>query len=333
MSGKRLWQPCTGTSWKLAALFAFLGAPTALAQQPCATGVRVEGSVTDSTGAVIPDAQVQAADGEKTTSDASGFFVLPCVPASAATLTGQAAGFASQTAKIDGRPGGVAQINLQLAIAQVETDVQVSADSTPLDPDHGAATKILTAEDVAQLPDDPDDLLLQLQLLASTGGGGGTPTIVVDGFQNGSATPPKSSIASIRVNPDAFSSEYEQPTDMGGRIEIITKPGTDLFHGALFFTDSDGIFNATDPFSVTATPASKQRYGFELSGPVVPKKGGFALALEKRDINEFNVVNAVTLDANDSVAVSCGVTCQSPRAEAIQSRCGAGTVCCSGAWM
>jgi hypothetical protein len=66
----------------------------------------------------------------------------------------------------------------------------------------------------------------------------------------------------------------------------------------LFFTDSDGIFNATDPFSVTATPASKQRYGFELSGPVITKKSDFSLALEKRDINEFNVVNAITLDTN-----------------------------------
>src|SRR5271170_3781649 len=213
MSGKRLWQPCNGIYWKFAALFGLLAGATAFAQQPCATGVRVEGSVTDSTGAVIPDALVQATDGEKTTADAAGRFVLPCVPLSAATLTAQASGFASQTAKINAQPGGVARINLQLAIAQVETDVQVTADSTPMDPDHGAGTKILTSEDIAQLPDDPDDLLLQLQLLASTGGGGGTPTIVVDGFQNGSAMPPKSSIASIRVNPDAFSSEYEQPTD------------------------------------------------------------------------------------------------------------------------
>jgi len=49
---------------------------------------------------------------------------------------------------------------------------------------------------------------------------------------------------------------------------------------------------------VTATPAGKRRYGFELSGPVFPGKVDFALALEKRDIDEFNVVRAVTLDAD-----------------------------------
>ncbi len=119
---------------------------------------------------------------------------------------------------------------------------------------------------------------------------------MVDGFQNPSALPPKNSIASIRINPYFFSAKYQWPPFSGGVKEITTKPGADAFHGAVFFTDSDGIFNATDPFSLTATPAGKRRYGFELSGRIISKKSGFALALEKRDIDEFNVVNAVTLD-------------------------------------
>lgn len=154
-----------------------------------------------------------------------------------------------------------------------------------------------------RLPDDPDDLLRELQALAASAGGNPQSTlIVVDGFQNGSVMPPKSSIASIRVNPDIYSPEYKSPLWGGGRIEITTKAGADAFHGALFFADSNGIFNATDPFSVAATPASKQRYGFELSGPIVRKRADFALALEKRDINEFNVVNATVLNASDSEA-------------------------------
>jgi hypothetical protein len=110
--------------------------------------------------------------------------------------------------------------------------------------------------------------------------------------------PPKSSIASIRINPDFFAPEYQTPNWSGGRIEITTKPGADRFHGALFFTDSNGIFNATDPFSTAATPAGKKRYGFEFAGPVVRKKLDFALALERREIDEFNIVNATTLDSD-----------------------------------
>ena len=124
-----------------------------------------------------------------------------------------------------------------------------------------------------QLPDDPDDLLRQLQVLSASSGGSPVSTLImVDGFQNGSALPPKSSIASIRVNPDLFSAEYQTPPWSGGVIEITTKPGADTLHGALFYSDSNSSFNATDPFSITATPASKRRYGFELSGPLVSKK-------------------------------------------------------------
>ncbi len=301
MSDKRL---CKQQHWKLVALLAGLTCPAlALAQQPCTSGVPIEGVITDPSGAVISGAQVHAADGETTTTDAAGRFVLPCVPASSATITVQAEGFTPGTAKAGKQPGGTAHINLQLALARVDTAVQVAADATAMDTDRGPGTTTLNTKDVQQLADDPDDFLRQLQVLASNAGGNpASALIVVDGFQNGSALPPKSSIASIRVNPDIFSPEYQQPAWHGGRIEITTKAGADSFHGALFLTDSNHIFNATDPLSTTATPASKQRYGFELSGPLVRKKSDFFLALEKRDINEFNVVNAVTLDVNDNQA-------------------------------
>ncbi|WP_254061309.1 carboxypeptidase regulatory-like domain-containing protein [Granulicella sp. L60] len=293
-----------GRQWKIAAILGAALLPVCgFGQEPCRAGVRIEGGVTDPTGSAIAGAQVQAASGEKTTTDAAGRFVIPCVPTNSGTITSHADGFTPATAAVGSAPGGVAHVDIQLAIAPVETDVQVTADPTAMDTDSGAGTRTLSTEDIRQLPDDPDDLLLQLQLLASTGGGGSSAaTVVVDGFQNGSAMPPKNSIASIRVNPDPFSPEYERSSSDGGRIEITTKPGADLFHGALFLTDSDGSFNATDPFSVTATPAGKRRYGFELSGPVLRKKSGFALALEKRDIDEFNVVNATTLDANGNMA-------------------------------
>jgi len=302
MSGKRL---CLGTNWKFAAVLAGLLSPTlGLAQQSCPTGVRIDGMITDPTGSVIAGAQVEAADGEKTMTDAAGRFLLSCVPAGSDTITVQADGFAPGTARVGKQPGETAHLNLQLAIAQVQTDIQVGPDATAMDADHGAGTVTLGSREIQQLADDPDDFLRQLQVLASDAGGDSSSAIVtVDGFQNGSALPPKGSIASIRVNPDLFSSEYQRPPWGGGLIEIFTKPGADKFHGSLFFTDSDGSFNATDPFSVIATPAGKRRYGFELSGPVIPKKSGFSLAFEKRDIDEFNVVNAVTLDANENQTV------------------------------
>ena len=271
------------------------------AQQPCPNGVRVDGAVTDPSGAAVAGAQVQAPTGEKTTTDTSGHFLLPCVSASATTVIVQANGFSPDT-ELLGAQNGAAHLDIKLGIAAVESSVQVNGDTSTVDTESGASTTTLSMDDVQQLPDDPDDLLQQLQLLAQAGGGGASgATVVVDGFQNGSTMPPKSSIASIRINPDPVSPEYEKPdAEGGGRIEITTKPGSDSYHGALFFTDSDASFNATDPFSTAPTPAGKRRYGFELGGPIAAKKSGFALALEKRDIDEFNVVNALTLDANQN---------------------------------
>lgn len=234
--------------------------------------------------------------------DATGHYLLPCLPATSSTITVEAEGFAQGTAQARSRAGEMAHVNLQLALASVQADVQVSGD-TAADPNRGPGTTDLNRNEVQQLADDPDDFLRQLQVLAANGGGAVQSVILtVDGFRNASVLPPKSSIASIRVHPDDFLAEYDGPTWFGGRVEVTTKSGADAFHGALFFTDSDGSFNATDPFSLTATPAGKRRYGFELSGPLLQKKNGFSLALEKRDIDEFNVVNAVTVDADGNAA-------------------------------
>ena len=269
------------------------------AQQSCPQGIRIEGTVTDPTGAFIPGAVVRASESQNIVTNERGHFALPCVPLRSATITVEADGFAVLTARANARLGEIAHLTLRLAIAQVQTDVTVGSETTGIDSGRGSGTTVLETEDVNRLPDDPGDLLQELQVLAaSSGGDPSSAVITVDGFQNASALPPKSSIASIRINPDVFSPEYQKPQWNGGRIEITTKTGADSFHGALFFTNSDSSFNATDPFSVTPTPAGKRRYGFELSGPVIRKKVDFSLNLEKRNIDEFNVVNAVSLDSN-----------------------------------
>ena len=275
----------------------------AMAQQTCANGIRIEGTVTDPTGALVAGARVQSAQGQQTTTDTAGRFVFPCSPSSSTVITVQAEGFAASTTRARGTLGGIAHVNLQLAIASVQADVQVNSDAPGIDTDSGMGSPDLNSAGVQRLPDDPDDLLRQLQILASSVGGDPRAAVVtIDGFQNGSALPPKSSIAAIRVNPDLFSAQYQWPPFGGGVIEIVTKPGAPAFHGAAFFTDGNSIFNATDPFSVTATPAGKKRYGFELSGPVLAQKSGFSVALEKRDIDEFNIVNATTLGSDGAPA-------------------------------
>ncbi|HEY1807740.1 MAG TPA: TonB-dependent receptor [Acidobacteriaceae bacterium] len=266
--------------------------------QSC-TGGTAEGTVVDPTGAAVPGATVQAASGQKAVSSGTGTFALHCLAAGEERLTATAAGFAPQFRRVQVGPDATAHVEFRLALATVKTNVEVGGDEAmSLDPDQGIGTHTLSRKDIQELSDDPDDFRRELQVLAAANGGApGAARMTVDGFQNSSALPPKGSIARIVTAPDMFSAEYDTPPYQGGRVEIYTKPGADKIHGALFLTDSDSSFNANDPFSTVATPASKRRYGFELGGPIEKAKSDYFMALEKRDINEYNVVNAITLDA------------------------------------
>ena len=63
-------------------------------------------------------------------------------------------------------------------------------------------------------------------------------------------------------------------------------------------TYGGSALNASDPFSLSKGKLGKQRYGFDLSGPVRKQGSDFALSLEHREINSVAAVNAVTLDSN-----------------------------------
>ena len=291
-----------GRKWAVF-LVGLLVSGAGLAQQSCIRGMRIDGVITDPTGAVISGARLEVGTGATGVTDATGHYTFACVPVTSTSITADADGFARSIARAHARAGGAAHVNLQLAVAPVETDVQVNAKANEADDGQAAGTTVLGTEDVQRLSDDPDEFLRELQSIAGgTGGPSGGAIVTVDGFQNSSALPQKSSIASIRVNPDLFSSEYQNPPWLGARIEIETKPGAGPWHGALFFADSDSLFNATDPLSAAATPASRQRYGFELGGPITQKKSDVFFALEKRDIDEFNVVDAMTLNSSDTPA-------------------------------
>jgi hypothetical protein len=191
------------TCLKWLILAGFLSGLSASAQTACTSGIRVEGTITDPTGAVIPGARVQAASGESIVADASGHYVLPCVSSIPARITAQFPGFTSETSVAVGLRGATVRLDLKLPIEMVRTSVHVNADAPGIDTESAASD--LTAADLARLPDDPDDLLRELQTLAAAAGGDpSATTVVVDGFQNGSAMPPKSAIASVRVNPDLF---------------------------------------------------------------------------------------------------------------------------------
>ena len=152
---------------------------------------------------------------------------------------------------------------------------------------------VLTGKDLDALSDDPDELA---DRPAGAGGAVGRDRmagqIYIDGFTGGQL-PPKSSIREIRINQNPFSAEYDK---LGyGRIEIFTKPGTDLYHGSVSVNGNSSYFNSTSPFA-TSTPAyDTTQYTANFGGPV-GKKASFFINFERRNIGDNAIVNAFVLD-------------------------------------
>ena len=264
------------------------------AQAPC---TNLLGTVEDATAAVIPGATVQIDGGQSQTTGSDGHFRFPCVAPGPHRLLTSAPGFANATQDVPARLPG------ELRILLVPADsVTINVDAEAPDAQSvlgGLNGTTLSGNQLATLADDPDDLQRELNQLAAAAGGPPSGTVIsVDGFQDDSSLPPKSSIARIEVNPDLFSAENRQPPFEGGHIQIYTKPGAKNFHGSLFTTNSSQWMNARDPFSNAPAAIGKQRYGFTLTGPVRKEGSNFSLALEHRSIDEFAVVNAISLDAN-----------------------------------
>ncbi|MGI4853254.1 MAG: TonB-dependent receptor domain-containing protein [Janthinobacterium lividum] len=265
---------------------------------PCVNGAPLAGFARDSTGATIAEAAVTLDGGSETRTASTGRFVFPCVPAGAHTLHIAAESFAPLDVDLPAnrKPG---DLLLVLRPEAVEQTMDVTASATRgVDATETGVSRVLQGDDLKALADDPDDLLRELQQLSA--GAGGNPSdarITVDGFQGASRLPPKSSIAYIKVNPDLFSAEYQEPPYTGGRIEVYTKPGQPRIHGALFLNYGGSALNASDPFSISKGKIGKQRYGFDLSGPVRKQGSDFALNLEHRGIDSVSAVNAVTLDS------------------------------------
>ena len=265
-------------------------------QSVCSGGV-VIGMVEDQTGALIPSANVRMDGVEVARSDAKGEFRLSCVPLGKHRLHVAAPSFASSDVdlKVNSAHSDTrATVHLGLEIVEQAVNA-IDPDSVLNDSSDGS--KILNQDQMKGLADDPEELRRQLQTLAALG----NPQSVifsVNGFQDNATLPPKEAIASIHLNPDLFSAEYGQPLYVGSRVEIFTKPGATRLHGSLFFNASEPFMNARDPYSPSKASLGRRQYGFSATGPIHAPKTAYSLNLERRDINNFAVVNATTLDAS-----------------------------------
>src|SRR2546421_12463249 len=263
----------------------------------------LRGSISDEFGATIVGATVTLTDangGQKSaTTNTDGSYSFTNLTPGKYKVRAIAVGFAtSEETEVDVTAARRDPVNLTLKIAAIETQVKVNAD-TPVstDSNNNANQQVISGKDLDALPDDPDELAAALQALAGPQVGPSGGQIFIDGFSGGNM-PPKESIREIRINQNPFAAENDQPS---GRIDILTRPGTDKFRGSGFFNFQDESLNSRNPFATSSpkrAPYQVRQYGGNLGGPLVKKKASFFLDFERREIDDNELVKATVLDAN-----------------------------------
>ena len=274
-----------------------LSAAMAFAQQGRGT---LRGVVSDELGATIVGATVTITDVagvEKTAiTNGEGAYTIAGLAPGKYTVKAAAPGFAiSDEVSVDLGAGQRETLDVTLKVTIEEQKVTIAAEP-PLSTEStsNANQTLITGKDLDALPDDPDELAAALQALAGPSVGPNGGQIFVDGFSGG-RLPPKESIREIRINQNPFAAENDQPS---GRIDILTRPGTDKLRGSMFLNFQDESLNSRNPFARARTPYQVRQYGGNLGGPLVKKKASYFFDFERRETDDNELVTATVLDAN-----------------------------------
>lgn len=282
-------------SFIFAGLITLLINSVVLAQQ---TG-SLTGQVVDSLGAIVTGATVIAVDAtgkEKTaTSNNQGEFTISGLAPGTYIVRVTAPNFSLyENTEVAVTAGDRAELIVALAVEGVTEEVEISsANQVNTDPDSNLSATVLKNEDLEALPDDPEELEAALQALAGASAGPNGGQIYIDGFEGG-RIPPKEAIREIRINQNPFSAEFDR---LGfGRIEILTKPGSDKFRGSAYFNFNDESLNSRNPFAANRASTQTRFYGGNVSGPIIKNKASYFFDISNREIDNAAVINAVVLD-------------------------------------
>jgi len=261
----------------------------------------ITGIVTDPSGAVISLASVLLIDSGggayKTATDKRGLYIVNGLAPGLYTIKITCRDFDSfRQDNVRLLDGQIIRLDIELNIEPRREEVNVSDQSSGvgISSDSNADASVFQGKDLDALADEPTQLQQQLLAIAGPGAGSEMPQMSVDGFDAGNL-PPKSAIREIRINQNPYSAQYDRPGR--GRIEIVTKPGADAFHGGLWASGNDSAFNSQNPFISQQPPYHSAQLDFNLGGPIT-KKSAFFLNLDRSKTQTNAIVDTEILNSN-----------------------------------
>ena len=290
-------------------LCAAFSIPTVHAQVAAAGAI--VGTVTDPTGAVVPEAEITATSigtqvKRTTTSNSQGFYDIESLLAASYNVTIKKVGFQTYVAenvKIDA--GARVQLNASLAVGTEATQISVQGEALGVETASSESGGVIGSKQIENFALNGRNFTMLAILVpgvnSTTGagemGGGGLTTsasISVNGvgreftnyLQDGvfnmntgcqcglNITSPIETISEFRIVKDNFSAKY--PLSGSANVMVETKSGTNAFHGNLYEYLRNDKFDARNFFSGSEKPPLKQNiFGYEVQGPIRKNKTFF----------------------------------------------------------
>ncbi|HEX5081450.1 MAG TPA: carboxypeptidase regulatory-like domain-containing protein [Blastocatellia bacterium] len=254
-------------------------------KRPVESSLRV--TVIDQAGAAIANARVTISKQSRTlvTGQLGEAFFSGLAPGKY-QLQVEAAGFTPVTVKDVNLRAAANSIEVKLDVAGVQEEITVERDKREAGADpRSANSMVLTEEQIAQLPDDPEEFEQAIRNIAGPGA-----TFKVNGFRGGKF-PPKNQIREIRFRTNAYAAENHESSFMS--VDIFTKPGIESWHGGFNIGFRDESLNARNAFAPARAAEQNRRFGFEFGGPLWKKRTSLFLSADGVNSYEAKTIYAL----------------------------------------
>ena len=290
----------------LAFLFAFF--LVSASARPQGNQGTIEGIVVDQSGAALPGAKLTGTNDAtgihfQATSDSNGLFTFPVLPVGTYTIEVEHPGFAKLTQKnVALSVGARLNLNLSLSVAGQTQSVTVTDEPPIVETTRSQVSSAVNDVAIENLPTNGRNFINFVLLtpgvtldvrggdISFAGQRGTLNSLIVDGSdtnntffgqsvgRTGSGRAPyqfsEDAVQEFQVNSNAYSAELGHAG--GAVINVVTKSGTNDFHGAAFEFFRDQSLNANDPINkikgLRKSPYHFNQFGGDLGGPIVREK-------------------------------------------------------------
>ncbi len=311
---------------------------------------RISGTVQDPTGAVIPGAVVTATEAgtgfsHRTVASAAGIYVFPSLRPTVYAIGAEAAGFRRYSQSgVEVAASARITLNLVLQLGEVTELIEVQSNAVQVNTTSSELSEVVDRARIVELPLNGRNVLQLTALVTGTvvrgissesakaipGGlelsangtpGGQQTSYKLDGanntdiyFQRSNTFPFPDAVQEFSIQ----TSNYSATTggNAGAMVNVVTRSGTNEFHGGAFEFVRNRRFNARNFFASDVDQLKRNQFGAFVGGPIVSNRTFFFFGWQQnqlRDVRNALTAFAPTVDMKNGNFSTCGGPCGDAR--------------------